>query len=38
MARRPIYFIIYGIRGTSLQFIQNPNPTLRGPTTPIRGR
>ena len=24
--------------GTSLQFIQNSNPTLQGPTTPIRDR
>ena len=38
MACTPVYFIVYGICGTSLQFIQNSNPTLQGPTTPIRDR
>ena len=28
MACTPVYFIVYGICGTSLQFIQNSNPTL----------
>ena len=31
MACTPVYFIVYGICGTSLQFIQNSNPTLQGP-------
>ena len=38
MACTPVYFIVYGICGTSLQFIQNSNPTLQGPTTHIRDR
>ena len=37
MACWPVYFIVYGICGTNLQFIQNQSPTLQGPTTPIRG-
>ena len=38
MAYTPVYFIVYGICGTGLQFIQNSNPTLQGPTTPKRDR
>ena len=38
MACTPVYSIVYGICGTSLQFIQNSNPTLQGPTTPKRDR
>ena len=38
MACTPVYFIVYGICGTSLQFIQNSNPTLQGPVTPKRDR
>ena len=29
MACTPVYFIVYGICGTSLQFIQKSNPTLQ---------
>ena len=38
MACTPVYFIVYDICGTSLQFVQNSNPTLQGPTTPISYR
>ena len=32
MAFMPLYFIVYGICGTSLQFIQDSNPTrVAGP-------